>query len=52
MLDINIPRFNGKGYGIKYLLDCLKEDDEEYYKSNIFKDMLLDGSNDDNGAFQ
>jgi hypothetical protein len=52
MLDINIPRFNGKGYGIKYLLDCLKEDDEEYYKSITFKDMIIDGSNDDIGASQ
>jgi len=52
MLDINIPRFNGKGYGIKYLLDCLKEDDEEYYKSITFKDMIIDSSNDDIGASQ
>ena len=33
MLDTNIPRFDGKGYGIKYLLDCLKVDDNEYYKA-------------------
>ena len=41
-----------KGYGIKYLLNCLKEDDEEYYKSITFKDMIIDGSNDDIGASQ
>ena len=50
MLDTNISRFNGKGYGVKYLLNCLKEDDEEYYKSITFKDMIIDGSNDDIGA--
>ncbi len=50
VIDTNINRFNGKGYGIKYLLDCLKVDDEEYYKSITFKDMLIDGSNDDIGA--
>ena len=52
MLDINISRFNDKGYGIKYLLDCLKEEDEEYYKSITFKDMIIDGSKDDIGASQ
>lgn len=49
-LDINIPRFNGKGYGIKYLLECLKIDDEEYYKSITKKDLMIDGANDDIGA--
>ena len=49
-LDTNISRFDGKGYGIKYLLECLKEDDNEYYKSITFKDMMIDGSNDDVGA--
>jgi hypothetical protein len=37
-LDINIPRLNGKGYGIKFLLECLKTDDEEYYNSITKKD--------------
>ncbi len=45
VIDTNINRFNGKGYGIKYLLDCLKQGDEDYYKSITFKDMLIDGSN-------
>lgn len=50
VIDTNISRFNGKGYGIKYLLDCLKVDDNEYYKSITKKDMMIDGSNDDIGA--
>ena len=49
-IDTNINRFDGKGYGIKYLLDCLKVDNEEYYKSITKKDMIIDGSNDDIGA--
>jgi hypothetical protein len=32
VIDSNIARFDGKGYGIKYLLECLKIDDYEYYK--------------------
>jgi hypothetical protein len=50
VIDTNINRFDGKGYGIKYLLDCLKIDDEEYYKQITKKDMIIDGSNDDIGA--
>lgn len=50
VLDINFPRFNGKGYGIKYLLDCLKVDNPEYYKTITKKDFIIDGSNDDIGA--
>ena len=50
VIDTNISRFNGKGYGIKYLLDCLKVDNEEYYKQITKKDMIIDGSNDDIGA--
>jgi len=50
ILDINFPRFNGKGYGIKYLLDCLKVDNPEYYKTITKKDFIIDGSNDDIGA--
>lgn len=50
VLDINFPRFNGKGYGIKYLLDCLKIDNPEYYKTITKKDFIIDGSNDDIGA--
>lgn len=50
MLDTNIGRFNGKGYGIKYILNCLKEDDEEYYKSITFKEMIINSANDDIGA--
>jgi hypothetical protein len=50
VIDTNINRFDGKGYGIKYLLDCLKVDNEEYYKSITKKDMIIDGSNDDIGA--
>jgi hypothetical protein len=49
-LDYNIPRFNGKGYGIKYLLECLKVDDEEYYKQITKKDNMIEGANDDIGA--
>ncbi len=30
VIDTNIHRFDGKGNGIKYLLDCLKVDDIEY----------------------
>lgn len=50
VLDTNISRFNGKGYGIKYLLDCLKTDDMEYYKKITKKDIVINGSNDDIGA--
>ncbi len=50
VIDTNINRFDGKGYGIKYLLDCLKVDNEEYYKQIIKNDMIIDGSNDDIGA--
>jgi len=52
VIDTNIHRFDGKGYGIKYLLDCLKVDDIEYYKSITKKleDMIINGSNDDIGA--
>ncbi len=41
---------DGKGYGIKYILECLKTDDEEYYKQITRKDMIIDGANDDIGA--
>ena len=50
VIDNNINRFNGVGYGIKYLLDCLKIDDIEYYKSITKKDLIIDGANDDIGA--
>ena len=50
VIDTNISRFNEKGYGIKYLLDCLKVDDNEYYKSITKKDMIIESSNDDVGA--
>ena len=50
MLDANIPRFDGKGYGIKYLLNCLKVDDENYYKSITSQDMIINSANDDIGA--
>jgi hypothetical protein len=49
-IDINITRFNGIGYGIKYLLECLKIDNYEYYKSITKKDMIIDNANDDVGA--
>jgi hypothetical protein len=49
-IDTNINRFNGKGYGIKYLLDCLKVDDEEYYKQITKQDMIIDSADDDEGA--
>jgi hypothetical protein len=32
VIDTNLSRFKGKGYGIKYLLECLKVDNPEYYK--------------------
>ena len=50
VIDTNISRFNGKGYGIKYLLECLKIDDIEYYKKITKKDMIINGANDDIGA--
>ena len=50
VIDTNINRFDGKGYGIKYLLDCIKVDDNDYYKLITKKDMIIDGSNDDIGA--
>ena len=49
-MDTNINRFDGKGYGIKYLLDCLKIDDIEYYKSITEKDNIIDSAGDDEGA--
>ena len=49
-IDTNISRFDGKGYGIKYLLECLKVDDYEYYKLITKKDMMIDSANDDIGA--
>ena len=42
VIDTNVKRFDGKGYGIKYLLDCLKVDNEEYYKQITKKDMIID----------
>ena len=50
VIDTNLSRFNGKGYGIKYLLECLKVDDPAYYKQITKKDMLIDSANDDIGA--
>ncbi len=51
VIDDYTERFiTGKGYGIKYLLDCLKTHDEEYYKQIPKKDMIIDGANDDIGA--
>ena len=50
VIDTNISRLNGKGYGIKYLLECLKVDDIEYYKKITRKDMIINGANDDIGA--
>jgi hypothetical protein len=50
VLDTNISRFDGKGYGIKFLLECLKVDDEDYYKSITKRDFIIDGANDDIGA--
>lgn len=50
VIDTNINRFDGKGYGIKYLLDCLKTDNIEYYKEITRKELIIDGANDDIGA--
>jgi len=50
VIDTHISRFDGKGYGIKYILDCLKNDDVEYYKLIIKKDLIIEGANDDIGA--
>lgn len=50
VIDNNINRFDGKGYGIKYLLECLKVDDIEFYKLITKKDLIIDGANDDIGA--
>lgn len=52
VIEYNINRFNGKGYGIKYILECLKLDDIEYYKSITKKELIIDGANDDIGASQ
>ncbi len=41
VIDTNINLFDGKGYGIIYLLDCLKVDDEEYYKQITKKKTCL-----------
>ena len=41
VIDTNISWFNGKGYGIKYLLECLKVDDLEYYKNITTKGIIL-----------
>jgi hypothetical protein len=49
-IDTNISRFDGKGYGIKFLLEYLKVDDYEYYKQITEKDLVIDGANDDIGA--
>ena len=40
VIDTNISWFNGKGYGIKYLLECLKVDALEYYKNITTKGMI------------
>ena len=50
VIDTNISRFDGKGYGIKYLLECLKTDNIEYYKEITRKDLIIDSANDDIGA--
>lgn len=50
VIDTNISRFDGKGYGIKYLLECLKTDNIEYYKEITKKDLIINGANDDIGA--
>ena len=50
VIDTNISRFDGKGYGIKYLLECLKADNIEYYKEITKKDLIIDSANDDIGA--
>jgi hypothetical protein len=52
VIDTNISRFDGKGYGIKYLLECLKADNIEYYKEITKKDLIIKGSDDDIGASQ
>ena len=48
VIDTNISRFNGVGYGIKYILEFLKIDDIEFYKSITKKDLIINGANDDN----
>jgi len=50
ILDYYITKYDGKGYGIKYLLECLKVDNIEYYKQITKKDLVIDGANDDIGA--
>ncbi len=50
VIDTNLSRLNEKGYGIKYLLECLKVDDPAYYKQITRKDMIIDSANDDIGA--
>jgi hypothetical protein len=50
IIDTNFNRFDGEGYDIQYLLDCLKVDNVDYYKQITKTNMIIDGSNDDNGA--
>ncbi len=45
-----LKRFDGKGYGIKYLLDCLKVDDIEYHNSITEKDNIINSADDDERA--
>ena len=49
-LKTNIKRLDGKGYGIKYILQCIYTDDITYYKLIKFKNMVINGANDDIGA--
>jgi hypothetical protein len=34
IIGLNIPRFDGKGYGIRFLLERPKSDDEDYYEKH------------------
>jgi hypothetical protein len=51
VIDDYIKRYTtGIGYGIKYLLECIKTDNPEYYISITKKDRIIESSNDDIGA--
>jgi hypothetical protein len=51
-IEINIPIFGGKGSGIKFLLECLRSNDDEYDRNMIETDLMIASANDDIGAIE
>ena len=49
-IDTEYDTAREKGYGWKFLLDWLKEDNPEYYKKLTEKQVLIESANDDIGA--